>query len=123
MKKYNCFGGRDSEGIIGWKWGQQCVCTFSWRWFIGLIQLLFIAAGFIRALTQLYYCDKRGVYLDHWIDFSLGVFIQFKIEFYVYIDCYIVIILFLTRIKSNSVLKSDIYQMIRSILTPLADSV
>lgn len=60
--------------------------------------------------------EGKGVHSGHWVDFGSGVSGRFKIGFCVHIGFYIIIDPFLSRVKSNSVIKSDAYRVIRSCL-------
>jgi hypothetical protein len=65
---------------------------------------------------QLQIMVRRGVHSGHRVDFKSGISGRFKIGFYVHIGFYIIVDPFLSRVKSDSVIKSGVYRVFRSVL-------
>ena len=59
---------------------------------------------------------KKGVYSGYWVDFGLGILDWFEIGFCVCIVFYMIINHFLSRVKSDSIIKSCEFWFIKSVL-------
>ena len=56
-----------------------------------------------------------SLYSNYRVDFGLGVLDRFEIIFYVHIVFYIIVNYFLSRVKLNSIIKSDKFRVIKII--------